>query len=50
MIVQDALLGAPGGLVLIGREPAQTGLDAFGVVPGVDVGEQRVLGLLTAAP
>ena len=39
-----SLLCAPGGLVLVGREPAEnaeTFLDAAGVVPSVDVAGQR---------
>ena len=35
------LLGLPGSLVLVGREPVESGLDTAAVVPSVDVAEQR---------
>jgi len=41
--------GVPGRLVLVGREPVETVLDAAGVVPAVDVAEQRRLGLRSGA-
>jgi hypothetical protein len=39
------LAGVPGCFVLVGRESAESGLDAAWVVPSVDVAEQRRLGL-----
>ena len=36
----------PVGLVLVGAEVAEFALDASGVVPAIDVGEQGVLGFV----
>src|SRR5439155_8074939 len=44
------LLGVPRGFVLVWGEPAEVFLDALGVVPPVDVAEDRVLGLVAGAP
>src|SRR5689334_6805625 len=43
-------VGVPGGLVFVGAEVAEFLLDAAGVVPPVDVGEDRVLGLVASPP
>ena len=42
-------LGVPGGLVFVGAEVAEFLLDAAGVVRGVDVFEDRVLGLVAGS-
>src|SRR4051794_38760659 len=44
------VLGMPGGLVFVRAEVAELFLDATGVVPAIDVSEDRVLGFVAGPP